>query len=46
MPRVSSQIVALADGASDFRRTITLKLAREQPQNARLQLPLTVSIVL
>jgi hypothetical protein len=40
-----SRIVAVANGDSDFRWMIMRKLAREPAQNARFELPLTVSIV-
>jgi hypothetical protein len=46
LTRNSAQIVAVADGDSDFRRMNTRNFAREQAQNPRLVLPLTVSIVL
>jgi hypothetical protein len=41
-----ARFVAVADGDSDFRRTILQKFAREQAQNAPSEPPLTVSIVL
>jgi hypothetical protein len=44
--RNPARIVAVANDDSDFRRMLTRKLAREQAQNARSELPLTVSIVL
>jgi hypothetical protein len=42
---IPRELSRLPSGDSDFRRMIMRKLAREPAQNARFELPLTVSIV-